>query len=86
LADLSNLEELSLWRATRIDDAAGPVLASFKNLKTLDLAETAIADPGLASLTALTGLSKLYLSGSRVTDAGVQAFLRDRPNCKVSWK
>ena len=75
-----------MWSAKRIDDAAGPAIASLKNLKILDLAETAIGDAGLASLAVIPGLQKLYLSGSRVTDAGVQAFLKERPDCKVSWK
>ena len=65
----------------------GPALASLKNLKTLDLAETAIGDAGLGSSRPhCQDCESLYLRGSRVTDAGVQAFLQERPECKVSWK
>ena len=75
-----------MWHAKKIDDAAGPALAALKSLKTVDLADTSIGDAGLASLSAIPGLRNLYLTGSHVTDAGVQTFLQQRPNCKVSWK
>jgi len=57
-----------------------------KSLRTLDLADTSISDAGLTSLSAIPGLRNLYLTGSRVTEAGVQTFVQQRPNCKVSWK
>ena len=83
---LVKLEQLSLWQAKKIDDSAGPVLASFRSLKSLDLSETALGDAGLVKLASLAGLRRLYLAGSRVTDEGVQAFVRSRPECQVFWK
>jgi len=86
LAGLAKLESLNLWQAKGIDDTAASNLVSLRTLKTLDVSETAIGDPGLEQLRALQGLRRLYLAGSRVTEAGVQAFIRSRPDCKVFWK
>nr|MCU0703867.1 hypothetical protein [Fimbriiglobus sp.] len=47
-----------------------------KNLKTLDLMDTAVTDKGVDSLLALTKLEELNLSGTKVTDAGVKRLLQ----------
>jgi hypothetical protein len=77
---------LSLWQAKRIDDIAMAALVAMKNLNTVDLSETAITDAGLEKLSGLPSLRSLYLTGSRVTEAAVEAFRRDHPECRVFWK
>jgi Leucine-rich repeat (LRR) protein len=84
LAGLNRLERLSLWQAKKIDDNAVAAIAALKNLKTLDVSETSIGDAGLEKLT--LSLTSLYLTGSRVTEAGVEAFGRTHPKCRVFWK
>ena len=37
----------------------------------LDLSDTSVSDAGLAHLSGLTGLQRLYLSDTGVTDAGL---------------
>jgi Leucine-rich repeat (LRR) protein len=86
LAGLPNLERLSLWRVKRIDDGAAERLARMKHMAVLDLAETTFGDPGLEQIRPMKQLRKLYLGGSAVTAAGVEAFRRANPLCEVSWK
>src|SRR2546430_16028974 len=86
LAPLPLLERLSLWQAKKVDDSAAAAIAALKNLKTLDVSETSIGDAGLEKLRALAGLRGLYLTGSHVTAAGVEAFRKERPECRVFWK
>jgi Leucine-rich repeat (LRR) protein len=84
LAALPNLERLNLWQAKRIDDAAAAQLAALPRLAILDLAGTAISDLGLERLSELKSLRKLFVGGTRVTAAGVEAFKRAHPACEVS--
>jgi hypothetical protein len=47
------------------------------------LENAAITDAGLPHLKALTQLQELYLRGTRITDAGIQQFLKALPKVKV---
>ncbi|HTA71883.1 MAG TPA: hypothetical protein VK776_26555 [Bryobacteraceae bacterium] len=68
LQPLPKLLELRL-RQTRV---AGAALAAFP-LKNLDLNyDRTFNDAGMASLKAMTGLTRLYLRGTSVTDAGLK--------------
>ncbi|MSV29197.1 MAG: hypothetical protein EXQ52_10725 [Bryobacterales bacterium] len=86
LVPLEKLERLSLWSARGIDDTAAPRLAAMKSLAVLDLAQTAVTDRTLERLAGLGGLRHLFVSGTKVTGPGVEAFRRARPDCEISWK
>src|SRR5438874_1420789 len=69
LEPLKDLQELRVHQ-TRIP---GNNLAGFTSLKFLDLNyDRSFNDRGAASLKAMTGLTKLYLRGTSVTDAGLR--------------
>jgi Leucine-rich repeat (LRR) protein len=97
IRDWKNLERLNLHGADITDTSVQQYVSGLTalkaldisftmgNLKILDLAETAITDRTLTALAANKSLRKLYLSGSQVTSAGVEAFRRANPQCEVSW-
>lgn len=65
---LSGLKELRMHQTK----APGPNLASFPNLIYLDLNyDRTFNDEGMAALSRMPGLTKLYLRGTGITDAGV---------------
>src|SRR5206468_3776023 len=71
LEPLKDLQELRVHQ-TRIP---GANLAAFPSLKFLDLNyDRNFNDRGAASLKSMTGLTKLYLRGTSVTDAGLRNF------------
>ncbi len=73
----------TLWLdETAITDAALAGVSSLPRLKELDLRRTAVSDAGLARLHG-TGLARLWLMGSRVTQAGVRSLRDARPNCRI---
>jgi hypothetical protein len=43
-------------------------------------------DAGLAHLKALTGLQRLDLRGTKVTEAGLERLKKSLPNAVVSWQ
>jgi Leucine-rich repeat (LRR) protein len=50
LKDLAQLERVDLQGCKRIGDDAAPVLASFRSLRTVDLAGTSFTEKGIAAL------------------------------------
>jgi Leucine-rich repeat (LRR) protein len=85
LAKLPQLERLSLWNCVQIDDSAATQLAAFTSLKALDLSATPVGDPGLDRLTALPKLELLYLTDTRISPQGLEAFHNRRKTTFVSW-
>ena len=85
LESLPQLERLSLWNCTALDDSAAPLLAAIPNLKNLDLSYTSAGDATLKTLASLPRLNRLYLTDTKVTPAAVQAFRKDKPSTFVSW-
>jgi internalin A len=79
------LERLSLWNCTRLDDSAAPEFAALSKLSILDLSYTSASDATLKSLAALPNLKLLYLTDTKVTPAGVEAFRKQKPGSFVSW-
>ena len=85
LKSLPQLERLSLWNCKGLDDSAAPALAAFPKLGNLDLSYTSIGDATLKTLAALPNLKLLYLTDTKVTPAGVEAFRKQKPASFVSW-
>ena len=54
-----------------IDDTAAPYLESLGNLTSLDLSNTAVGDETLARLAKLSGLRRLYVGETKVTQEGL---------------
>jgi Leucine-rich repeat (LRR) protein len=79
------LERLSLWNCSGLDDSAAPEFAALPKLSILDLSYTSASDATLKSLAALPNLKFLYLTDTKVTPAGVEAFRKQRPASFVSW-
>src|SRR5262249_31490027 len=79
------IERLSLWRAKRIDDNAAPSLEAMSNLQILDLRDTPVTDKTLGLPAKAPKPRRLYLTGSRVTAAGVESFRKANPTCEGSW-
>ncbi|HTA71884.1 MAG TPA: hypothetical protein VK776_26560 [Bryobacteraceae bacterium] len=85
LKSLPQLERLSLWNCTALDDSAAPQLAAAPKLTMLDLSYTSAGDATLKSLATLPNLKLLYLTDTKVTPAGVEAFRKQKPASFVSW-
>jgi internalin A len=79
------LERLSLWNCSGLDDSVAPEFAAFPKLTNLDLSYTSAGDATLKSLAALPNLKLLYLTDTKVTASGVEAFHRQKPDGFVSW-
>jgi internalin A len=85
LAALPNLQRLSLWNATGINDESAAAFASLQSLTSLDVSNTGIGDRTLASLAKLPRLDRLYISDTAVTADGVATFKQQRPSTAISW-
>jgi hypothetical protein len=81
VADL--IVEAELAR-TKITDAGLVSLATFSNLRALDLTRTAVTSGGLGNLAPLGKLESLNLTSTGVDDAGV-ARLKDLPALRKTW-
>jgi hypothetical protein len=76
---------LSLWNCKALDDSAAPALASLPKLRHLDLSYTSVGDETLKDLAALPDLKMVYLTDTKVTAAGVDAFRRQKPEIFVAY-
>jgi internalin A len=85
LKSLPQLERLSLWNCKALDDSAAPDFAAASKLAMLDLSYTSAGDGILKSLAELPNLKLLYLTDTKVTSSGVEAFRKQRPTSFVSW-
>src|SRR5688572_29906550 len=65
---LANLRELVLHQS----DVKGQALAPFRNLEALDLTLCPVDDKGLESLQGMTGLRRLRLGDTLITDASMR--------------
>ena len=81
VADL--IVEAELAR-TKVTDGGLVSLATFANLRALDLTRTAVTSAGLGQLVALTKLEALNLTSTGVDDAGV-ARLQALPALRKTW-
>jgi Leucine-rich repeat (LRR) protein len=79
------LERLSLWNCAALDDSAADVLANIPTLANLDLSYTGAGDVALRTLASLPRLRYLYLTDTKATPEGVDAFRREKPAAFVSF-
>jgi hypothetical protein len=73
LTRLPKLRMLRLLRCGWLDDEAARHLAQLRGLEALDLTGAPIGDRGLAHLRAMPNLTSLSLSGTNVSDDGMEA-------------
>lgn len=85
LQELPQLEHLSLWNCSALNDDAAEMLAAIPTLINLDLSYTPISDQGLQRLAHLPKLKALYLTETKVTPEAVSAFRQKHPAIFVSW-
>jgi beta-lactamase regulating signal transducer with metallopeptidase domain/Leucine-rich repeat (LRR) protein len=71
---LAKLESLDVAGSEFNDDGCRALARDSSKHLALDLSETKISDAGLRSLAEMTGLSTLYLQGTKTTDAGLAHF------------
>ncbi|QEG33680.1 hypothetical protein [Bythopirellula goksoeyrii] len=67
----------------KIKDDCMVDIASFNNLKVLDMRGTGITDAGLVHLYALTELEFILVSGTQITDNGIRRFKEFNQDCNV---
>lgn len=82
LRPLAVLEDLVLEH-TDIKDDDLHHLGDMQSLKTINLSNTSITDDGLKHLDSLQNLRKLDLTETKTTAAGIDSFLRKRPDCQI---
>jgi hypothetical protein len=85
LKKLPQLERLSLWNCTALNDSAAPALAALPKLGNIDLSYTSVGDETLKGLATVPDLKLVYLTDTKVTAAGVDAFRKQKPESFVSW-
>ena len=85
LKSLPQLVRLSLWNCKGLDDSAAAQFADVPKLTNLDLSYTSTGDAMLKTLAALPNLKLLYLTDTKVTPAGVEAFRKQKPASFVSF-
>jgi internalin A len=71
LQKLDQLEDLNLYAAEFITDAATSYLRANKRLRRLNLRGTDVTDTSLEYLSALTGLKSLDISQTQISDVGL---------------
>lgn len=71
LQKLEQLEDLNLYAAEFITDAATSYLRANKRLRRLNLRGTDVTDTSLEYLSALTGLKSLDISQTQISDVGL---------------
>ena len=72
LKALDQLEDLNLFAAEFITDAAMAFLRANRQLKTLNLRGTDVTDTSLAYIAELSGLKSLDISFTQITDVGLE--------------
>ena len=85
LAKLPHLARLNLWKSERVDDKAAAHFAAMPAIETLELTETGITDKTLDALEQVKTLKDVYVGGTAVSEARVEAFRAARPDCRITW-
>ena len=84
LAPLADLVVEAELARTKITDAGLVSLATFSNLRALDLTRTAVTSAGLGKLVPLQKLESINLTSTGVDDTGV-AGLKQLPALRKTW-
>ncbi len=84
LKDLQALAWLWLDDCKALTDACVPHLVKLQALEMVTLSNTKLTDKGLLALAALPKLSSVSCAGTAVTQAGVDAFKKKKPEADVS--
>lgn len=82
LGEMPRLERLSLWNCRTLDDGVAEVLEGLGRLRILDASDTGLGDAGLRRLVRL---ERVYLTDTKVTAAGADAFRAAKAGRYVSW-
>jgi hypothetical protein len=85
LAPVANLIVDAELARTKITDKAMPAIASFSNLRFLDLSNTTVTSVGMKDLMKLEKLESLNLTQTKVTNAGI-AELQTKPGLKRLYR
>jgi len=85
LKSFPQLERLSLWNCTALDDSAASEWVAISKLNYLDLSYTSVGDKTLERLAALPNLKLLFLTNTKVTPGAVDGFRKHKPASFVSW-
>ena len=84
LRPVGGLRALGLRQCERLTATVLVLLHALPGLWELDLSQNPqVTDAWLAELKALKELQHLYLTGTKVTDAGVAELQRALPDCKI---
>ncbi len=85
LADMTDLEYLSIKRSAEVTDAGLVHLRKMKRLHTLILGGTKVTDAGVVHLEKMTSLKSLDLENTKLTQAGIDRLQSVLPNCTISY-
>lgn len=83
VAQMPNLTRLHLARTSEISDASLRHLMQCAKLEYLNLVDAPIGDDGLGRLAGHPALRRVYVGGSKATDAGIAALLKSCPEAQV---
>lgn len=72
VAGLTELRELCIWWATKVDDVAVAPLSSLPHLQTVDISLSPLTDRGVSYLAELPSLENLSLEGQKFTNASLE--------------
>ena len=81
LTRIAGLKSLSL--SGSVGDAGGRALSKLPELRVIHLSGAGVTDASLEALANCSILEDVWLTATKVTDAGVKALQRVRPNCRV---
>ena len=84
LTELPNLTRLKIQKNPMITDRGIAILTGLKNLSELNLYGTRVSDEAFFYLGQMTGLKKLFLWNTKVTQKGIVTFQAQHPDVEVN--
>ncbi len=84
LTELPNLTRLKIQKNPMITDRGIALLTGLKNLSELNLYGTRVSDEAFFYLGQMTGLKKLFLWNTKVTQKGIVTFQAQHPDVEVN--
>lgn len=83
LTGLTDLEDFDAQGCRLVTSASAEHFLKLPKLRVLNVAETGFDDDGLAQLAKLASLKTVKVSRSNITDAGIEAFQKARPDVEI---